>query len=428
MKRKQKRLIALGALILALAVVGGVTLYSLGGGDGYEACASAFKKFLFECDNYTLDVSAKLTLNGQTLTTFTQNARYSKDAASIRERSSDIGKPEPVETLTYYMDGKRYYNINDAEKTYQSYNTNYDGRVKVEDSELNRRAYDLWKLLADLLAGDAKNNVVKLGKTGENTEYQMRLSESQLPEFVKLLTSMSGLIFNEMYMIDYDRVEYEDRYATFAAWHLSKTGEALPKDFFDFIYTNDDLMNAYYALYDEMDREYEAILDAQTSPCILYVAEDGTSKPYHDYFEYVTAHDDGTWLLAPEGVSVAGLDKNMLYPASVRIKSVEANALIDAQSRPVSCDFSLTLDILDVFDARHELIVDVKLAATDYDTTIPEKFNTDEYTEKVYTAAAKETKTEAPLETKDVVFDGKVYTVSYTPDEPLPASDDGGVI
>lgn len=431
MNRKQKRLIALGALVLALAIVSGVVLYSLGGGDGYEACVSALKTFLFECDNYTLDASAKLALNGQILEDFLFEASYSKDAAYTRTQISSpaqFGKA-PREEIEYYMDGVRYYGINETDKTYNSYETVYGDFLSIENTELSQRMFDLWKLLVDFLAGDAKNNVIKLGKTGDETEYQLRLSEKQLPQVVKLLTSISGLVFDEQYDIGYDRVIYEDKRATFAAWYLRETGEALPGDFYSLVYDNSDLYAAYNARCDDMDAEYEALLDAQPSPCILYVAKDGASTPYHDLLEYATQHDASYAMFeAPEGVSVAGLDKNGLYPASIRVSSVEANARIDAQNRPTACDLSVTLDIDDAFGVKHTLHLDAHIAASNYGETVPKRFNADGYTRKTYTPAAKESEPAAPSETIDVTFDGKTYEVPYTPALPLPTADEGSEI
>ena len=395
MKKRKRLLTAIAAVSLICALAAGAIL--AGNGNGYEKTFDAFEKFLFETKNVTIPAECTVLLDGEKI--MNTQVLFLMDGAN---RLESTAYDEGFETLSVTYDGVTYYDIDDENKTYRMYRL-FEGSMPasealLEDSESTRSFLRLLRLYADFVAGDLKNRFEWQRENGSD-QYTVRADEKQLPEvIVTVLDIFRGL--RTQSQDAQGEVDFESEQDAFKAYYLKRTGEELSGDFFEAYYHNDELLESYRKLREEMNAHYEAMLSDDIS--YIYVDEDGNANMYRDREAYYK-----TLTLTAETLTEYGTE---CFVRDFTIENAEFCTVIDKDGRFESASFSASVGFTDFAGEKHMLSVSADAKFENYGSTSVEMIDLDGYEEYRYENKEAETVT---VET-EVRFDGKTYPVRYT--------------
>lgn len=390
MNAKKRRLILLAITLVALGAVAASIIFFAGGGNGYEVCAKALEKLMYETDSLQYNYELAATLDGEETSAETGEYKFNRGEQSERIESREAGEPARVK-YTYIMGDTRYRFVDHEARTYSSYSVGRDkSETLIEDTELNRQYFKLYKLLADFVSGSAKNHIIKQGSRDGETTYSLSLTEAQLPELAR-----TGLNISNMVIAREDtwlKVEYEDERKAFLKYYQDKAGEPLDEIVFSVRGDNKELNTAYYQMRDEMRDSYNALAGENRR---VYVTKEGEALIYDTWREYVKHHPSEGRLLF--GVNAERLD----------FVKLNCSARVDDVGRFTYLDAEIYVTLTDYYGAVYELTLEYTCDISNYGQTLPDTFDVDAYTKTIteYVEPTYET-----VE-RDVTFNGVTYHV-----------------
>ena len=211
--KKKKVFMAVG-LAAGIIVLASAALANFSTANGYDTYKKAVMGLMGQ-DNYTMDVSMKLALDGNTFTethTFEQCDQNGEN--QLLRINEEKGTANPLDTgkdMSYYdeehvQDGGKSYSITESyftdtgKNTYGNYyehgrfhSTDKVGSLSADYSdETSKKIMRVAELAADTFVGDLKNNIV----------YEMNLDYVQIPEIVNAgLSAIFSMEYSNSQMI-----------------------------------------------------------------------------------------------------------------------------------------------------------------------------------------------------------------------------------
>lgn len=389
--------IALGVLVIALAASAGAIARLSGSGNGYETVFRAFEKFVFEAKNVSIDFTMEECFDGAS--TDSMRSRSRTDGANRYYVSLD--ETGEIKKEEYTIAGKRYYNVDHDEKTYESYSYNSaDITLEADDTDENRTIARLIKLYADFITGDVKNRFVR-ERTETGSRYTVSLTQEQLPEVVSLFMELLNSTVFDQTELDCVYVDYEDYSSVISAYYREKTGEELNEHILLGDYENAELRKAYNDFRQEMKDFYTKMGEEVSQNAYVYVYENGKADVYESEKAYYQIKGLSAEIYMEEGLTD--------FLKGFRVDTVKAVFDISKDGMPEKADFLFKVLITDVNDAQHALECRAEAKFFGYGQTTFEIPDFASYT-NLY-----DIKTEVTYEEvkETISFLGKEYEITY---------------
>lgn len=177
---------------------------------GYTSYKDAVKDLAFYQDNYTADGEMSILVDGEKMATikgvFKRDgndcyARVASEESFSTEKSTD-------EKVQVTKDGKTYYYYPET-NSYMVSDSKIDFRPDMSDPTV-KKGVRFAELFADAMVGDLKNNFTLESKDGDNRNYSVKVSGSQIPEVVNAGISLMFTAANNADMSQTSSVTYEN--------------------------------------------------------------------------------------------------------------------------------------------------------------------------------------------------------------------------
>ena len=193
MNLKRKKTIIITSVITGTCILAGSAFANYSTANGYDVYKQGIKSLIGQ-KNYTMNTSATVTGDGETLLETTLSEKYDLSGEVILNRtetSKDItsGMNEH-ENREIIQDGKRYYYYTGAE-CWESYgvlsadNHGILDSVTPNDEDTAQKVIKFVELLTDTVVGDLKNNFVYISDTENGgAKYSVSLDAIQIPELI----------------------------------------------------------------------------------------------------------------------------------------------------------------------------------------------------------------------------------------------------
>lgn len=391
--------IALCTLLAALLATAGIFVLLSGSGNGYETVFASVEKLAFETDNVTIDSRIEVLLDGEIV---------ERDEAVVMKAGEDQysrSKTGEETSESYRVDNKHYHTIDHEEKTYYFYTDSVtsfpaETNVFIEDTKENRAIYKLFKLFADFVSGNAKNQFVR-ERLADGNRYNVSLSREQLPEAAGLIIEILNADIVSGYAEDGVSVDFENHDEAFSAYYMKKTGETMDSKVQELYYYNDELDEAYWELRGEMRAEYVALGESVSPNAYVYVDADGNAKVYASRRAMYEEREFN---------KEAFLDGALMrYVDHLDIDSVKAVFDVDADGRIRKGEAQFDIALQDLKGKIHTLTIRAQAEFSGYGTTNVALPDFSQYSN------LSDIKREIVYEetTETVFFLGKEYTVNY---------------
>lgn len=215
MTAKKKRTTLAICLATGVCVFSSAVLANYSTSNGYGVYKNAIKGLL-GMENYTLDVEAQYSFDGEVQedTHFTEKYNIDGDTvrSTIEEDSNGFKHSEYIQDkkeydLYEYGDGStsaRVYNIDE-----EYYPVRAGGRLGGIDAEKDAQMIRFAELLTDTLVGDLKNNFIYVEGDDTHSSYEIKLDALQIPELINAgISAMLGTEFNSAMENNYDPDEF----------------------------------------------------------------------------------------------------------------------------------------------------------------------------------------------------------------------------
>jgi hypothetical protein len=215
MNLKRKKTIIITSIITGTCILAGSAFANYSTANGYDVYKKGIKSLIGQ-QNYTLNASATIIGDGETLLEATLSEKYDRNGEVILNRAektkditSDIDEHENREII---QGGKRYYYYSGMDKDWVSYNV-YEGdtnrgaldMIAPEDKDTADKVVRFVELLTDTVVGDLKNNFVYIFDTENGgAKYSISLDSIQIPELINAgISAMCSLNKYDMEESDY---------------------------------------------------------------------------------------------------------------------------------------------------------------------------------------------------------------------------------
>lgn len=268
----------------------------------------------------------------------------------------------------------------------------------------------------DRYYGDSGDEFVQLDK--QYKEMQRRINELQNEQLLKYKDGVTIIQADgsakhyatreEYYIANGQQFpQYDDYENTFKAYYKEKTGTELSDDTMNAIYfgANEELSNAYFAMQNEMNDHYIALIKADPKAVSAAVHQDGTYE-----LVYTLGSDQ-----------YYGTTKDQILRQMNALELSEAGGFIttDQDGRIVSAEGDVTLMVVDQNGVKHPLSIHAKATADTYGTSAVKAFDPADYnvvdvntffrSQYMNEEAAPASGDEAHTAPEEVVFNGKTY-------------------
>ena len=223
------------------------------------------------------------------------------------------------------------------------------------DGEMNQELYARYSKVVDELyetyyepaSGQYATGVVLVYADGTTTYYA---------------TQDEYMVANDLqypYFDDYDE--------TFLHYYAEKTGETLTALELSAIYYsgNEDLLNVFYALSDEMYDYYDGLVMADGKASVIHVFTDGSYELVYDVRAFWNENTYGETYVYKVLSSVRALE----------LGASDFTVTLDAEGRFASAKGSMTILVVDAAGEKHPLAVDFDLTAGAYGETKVDAFD-----------------------------------------------------
>lgn len=195
MKSNKKKITMAIGMVLGVTVLAGATFASYSTSNGYDVAKTAVKG-LMKNENYTANMTTKISLDGKEISSDTLKELY--------DRNGDvkINKENKVSSYDYNNEYREW--VQDDTNIISS--THYDGekRTLVEENaseylnlfggfdkfytedanedKRNQKMVNFVELIGDTMIGDLKNNIIYVSGDDNSSTYEMNLDAIQIPE------------------------------------------------------------------------------------------------------------------------------------------------------------------------------------------------------------------------------------------------------
>ena len=195
MKSNKKKITMAIGMVLGVTVLAGAAFASYNTSNGYDVAKTAVKGLL-KNENYTANMTAKISIDG--------NEILSDTAKELYDRNGDvkINKEHTVSSQNYNVENKTWLQDNtnitlmtrrDGEKAtlveenasdYLIVNGGFDEFYTEDANEdkRNQKMVNFVELIGDTLIGDLKNNIIYVSGDDNSSTYEMNLDAIQIPE------------------------------------------------------------------------------------------------------------------------------------------------------------------------------------------------------------------------------------------------------
>ena len=160
MKSNKKKITMAIGMVLGVTVLAGATFASYNTSNGYDVAKTAVKG-LMKNENYTANMTTKISLDGKEISSDTLKELY--------DRNGDvkINKENKVSSYDYNSEYREF------DKFYTE-DANEDKR--------NQKMVNFVELIGDTMIGDLKNNIIYVSGDDNSSTYEMNLDAIQIPE------------------------------------------------------------------------------------------------------------------------------------------------------------------------------------------------------------------------------------------------------
>lgn len=215
MNLKRKKTIIITSIITGTCILAGSAFANYSTANGYDVYKKGIKSLIGQ-QNYTLNTSATIIGDGETLLETTLSEKYDRNGEVILNRvektkdiTADMNEHENREIV---QGGKRYYYYSGMDEDWVSYNV-YEGdtnrgaldMIAPEDKDTADKVVRFVELLTDTVVGDLKNNFVYISDTENGgAKYSISLDSIQIPELINAgISAMCSLNKYDMEESDY---------------------------------------------------------------------------------------------------------------------------------------------------------------------------------------------------------------------------------
>lgn len=200
MTRNKKQRITIISLVLGVCMFAGAALANYTVAGGYDVYKKALLGVPY-ADNYTMDVTLDLLIDGKSIGTEQLHEEFSEEGdANLYQMSLTKQADGNWNSLTaYYQDQteiciyqsddypEEEISVYDSERA-KEYYTPKQSRYFIggmeEENETDKKMLRFVELLADMFMGDLKNNFVYVTGDADSKQFELALDGLQVPEFV----------------------------------------------------------------------------------------------------------------------------------------------------------------------------------------------------------------------------------------------------
>lgn len=206
-------------------------------------------------------------------------------------------------------------------------------------------------------------------------------------------------------------VEFQDIVESFRHFYQEKTGTELSQEELVAVYSsnNNDLWEAYQAMYDEMEQKYQRLVEEDGKASLILVSPDGSYRMIYDYNKYAEAQ----YMLYGTTVTrqiLGTMDQLALGDTDVTVT-------LDAENRVRAAQGTVTVLVTDIYGESHDVTVTFEAAADQYGESAVAEFDPADYGVMTWEEYNKSGLADAPAQKETVlpetvIFDGIPYQVT----------------
>ena len=195
MKSNKKKITMAIGMVLGVTVLAGATFASYNTSNGYDVAKTAVKG-LMKNENYTANMTTKISLDGKEISSDTLKELY--------DRNGDVKINKENKVLSYDYNSEYREWVQDDTNIISSTHYDDEKRTLVEknaseylnlfgefdkfytedanEDKRNQKMVNFVELIADTMIGDLKNNIIYVSGDDNSSTYEMNLDAIQIPE------------------------------------------------------------------------------------------------------------------------------------------------------------------------------------------------------------------------------------------------------
>lgn len=334
---------------------------------GYTNYKDAVKDLVLYQENYTVDGEMSILVDGEKMATIKGNFKRDSDDYYTRITSQENFSTEKStdEKVQVTKDGKTYYYYPET-NSYMISDSKIDFRPDMTDPTV-KKGVRFAELFADAMVGDLKNNFILESKEGDNRNYSVKVSGSQIPEVVNAGISLMFTAANNEDMSQTSYVTYENYEKAFAAYFEEQTGKKIT----DVKYSEAD--DEYNQVINDFDKKYQDILQSKGNVGMINVKADGT-------YDYYKTYDEFAEKVQPN--ALASIDIMTMLGMDPYIDNAACNFTLNKDGKLISNELQASMTGMDSKGKKHTITMKGSYKVSDYGTTKVEAFDTNGKTEQ----------------------------------------------
>ncbi|MHC1723152.1 MAG: hypothetical protein AB9836_08120 [Aminipila sp.] len=328
---------------------------------GYTNYKDAVKDLALYQNNYTADGEMSILVDGEKMVTIKGDFKLDGDAYYMRTISEENFSKEKnaIENVQVSKGGKTYYYYPKT-NSYMVSDSKIDFRPDVNDPTI-KKGIKFAELFADAMVGDLKNNFILESKDGDNRNYSVKVSGSQIPEVVNAGLSLMFTAANNQDMSQTSYVTYENYEKTFASYYEEQTGKKLTD--VEYSESNDE----FNQISKNFDEKYDDILQSKGNVGMLNVKADGTYDYYKTYDEYAKNVQPNA-MASKDIMTMLGMDPY--------IDNAACNFTLNKDGKLTSNELQASMVGVDNKGKKHTITMKGNYKISDYGTTKVDAFDT----------------------------------------------------
>lgn len=195
MKSNKKKITMAIGMVLGVTVLAGATFASYNTSNGYDVAKTAVKG-LMKNENYTANMTTKISLDGKEISSDTLKELYDRNGDVKINKENKVSSYDynneyrewvqddtNIISSTHY-DGEKTTFVEENASEYQNLFGEFD-KFYTEDAnedKRNQKMVNFVELIADTMIGDLKNNIIYVSGDDNSSTYEMNLDAIQIPE------------------------------------------------------------------------------------------------------------------------------------------------------------------------------------------------------------------------------------------------------
>lgn len=195
MKSNKKKITMAIGMVLGVTVLAGAAFASYNTSNGYDVAKTAVKGLL-KNENYTANMTAKISIDGNEISSDTAKELYDRNGdVKINKEHTVSSQNYNVENKTWLQDntnitlmtrrdGEKATLVEENASDYLIVNGGFDEFYTEDANEdkRNQKMVNFVELIGDTLIGDLKNNIIYVSGDDNSSTYEMNLDAIQIPE------------------------------------------------------------------------------------------------------------------------------------------------------------------------------------------------------------------------------------------------------